>query len=193
MTDNPLPARPIPKGAVLIPKNATKVFSGEIFDVYQTPQKMYDGSIQTFEMLKRPDTVLIVPITEEGNLWVINEEQPGRGVRELRLPGGRMDVPGETALQAAQRECEEEIGVRFKEWRYLESMQPVRKIDWYVHIFVARNVSEFVPVRHDSGEKIEIFQTTYEEFRTQSDEACTVEAFRSCKTLDELVARAQQV
>ena len=193
MNGKSFPARPIPEGAVLIPDNATKVFSGEIFDVYQSPQEMYDGSIKTFEMLKRPDTVLVVPVTQEGKVWAIKEEQPGRGVREMRLPGGRMDVPGETALQAAQRECEEEIGVRFNEWYYLESMQPVKKIDWYVHVFVAKDVSGIVPTRHDNGEKIEIFQTTYKKFRLESDEAYKVVAFRSAKTLNELMARAKRV
>jgi len=188
-----LPARPIPEDAVLIPENATKVFTGDVFDVYQWPQKMYDGSTKTFEMIKRPDTVLIVPVSEDGKIWVIREEQPGRGWREIRLPGGRADVPGETTLQAAQRECEEEIGLRFADWSYLESSQPERKIDWYIHIFLAKNPSETVPARHDGGEKIEMYQVSYEEFLTQGRHAKRVQIFEECKTLDELLARAQQV
>ncbi len=36
-----------------IPPNAKRVFKGIIFDVYQWQQKMFDGSKETFEMLKR--------------------------------------------------------------------------------------------------------------------------------------------
>lgn len=193
MTNNSLPNRPIPEGAVVIPENAECAYKGDIFEVYRWPQRMFDGSTKMFEMVRRPDSVLVVPITDDGKLMVIREEQPGRMVREMRLPGGRMDVPGETALEAVQRECEEEIGMRFNEWYYLESMQPVRKIDWYVHIFIAKSLSERVPARHDSGEKIELLQTTYEEFIRQSDEAYKSQAFRECKTLDELFARARKV
>lgn len=38
-----------------IPPNAQRVFSGKIFDVYQWPQPLFDGSIATFEVAKRLD------------------------------------------------------------------------------------------------------------------------------------------
>ena len=50
--------RVLPKGARLIPPEADRVFRGEIYEVYQWPQKMPDGSVETFEMLRRPDTVM---------------------------------------------------------------------------------------------------------------------------------------
>lgn len=49
----------IPDNAVLVPDAAQHVFEGMIFDVYQWPQKLFDGSEHTFEMLKRPDTVVV--------------------------------------------------------------------------------------------------------------------------------------
>lgn len=48
-----------------IPSEATKVFDGVIFDVYQWQQKMFDGSIETFEMLKRVSTVGIIAIKDD--------------------------------------------------------------------------------------------------------------------------------
>jgi 8-oxo-dGTP pyrophosphatase MutT (NUDIX family) len=102
-------------------------------------------------------------------------------------------VPGETVLQAAQRECEEEIGVRFSDWRYLESSQPERKIDWYIHIFLASSPSETVPTRHDGGENIEMYQVSYEEFLKRGRHSKRVQIFDECSTLDELLARAQPV
>ena len=40
--------RKLPKNARLVPKNAKKVFTGEIFDIYQWQQEMYDGSLSIF-------------------------------------------------------------------------------------------------------------------------------------------------
>lgn len=193
MNEESFPARPIPEGAVLIPENAECAYKGELFDVYQWQQEMFDGSFEAFEMIKRPDTVLVVPVTNDGKIWVLREEQPHRGLIEMRLPGGRADVAGETVLQAAQRECEEEIGVRLKEWYYLESVQPERKIDWFVHVFLARKPYETVPTRHDNGEKIEVYQTTYENFLKEGNLKKPVRVFEECKTLDELTARARRV
>lgn len=47
---------------VKIPSHATKVFSGVIFDVYQWEQELFNGNIATFEALRRPSTVIIIPV-----------------------------------------------------------------------------------------------------------------------------------
>ena len=42
-----------------LPKNARKIFSGILFDVYQWDVKGYNGSTRTFEKLKRPDAAMV--------------------------------------------------------------------------------------------------------------------------------------
>ena len=65
----------VPSNAVLIPRHAKRVFKGEIFEVYQWPQEMFDGSIKTFEMVRRPDTVATIAVIED-KIIVLEEEQP---------------------------------------------------------------------------------------------------------------------
>lgn len=45
-----------------IPSHAVKVFSGVIFDVYQWQQELFNGETATFEALRRPSTVVIIPV-----------------------------------------------------------------------------------------------------------------------------------
>lgn len=52
----------VPDFAKTIPEQAELKFHGVIFDVYQWPQEMFDGSVETFEMLRRADTVKIMAI-----------------------------------------------------------------------------------------------------------------------------------
>ena len=52
------------------PPQAKRVFKGMIFDVYQWEQEMYDGSTHTFEKIIRPDTVLVIPVTEDGKIII---------------------------------------------------------------------------------------------------------------------------
>lgn len=141
-----------PKGARLLPKNAERVFKGMIFDVYQWKQELYDGTFTTFEMLKRPDTVKVIPV-KDGKLLVQEQEQPTLGFF-YDFPGGRHDVEAETELQAAQRELLEETGMRFKTWKLIAVVQPQVKIDWLVYTFVATNFIDQTAQTLDAGEKI---------------------------------------
>lgn len=97
----PLPEQPIPD-------NAKKVFAGKIFDTYQWPQRLYDGTEVTFEAIRRPDSVNILPITDEGKIILTKQEQPGMKPF-IGVLGGRMDE-GESPLQTAERELLEEAG-----------------------------------------------------------------------------------
>jgi hypothetical protein len=65
----------LPSNAALIPDNASLAFKGQIFDVYQWPQIMFDGSTKTFEMLKRPDTVQII-LVRDNKILLVEDEQP---------------------------------------------------------------------------------------------------------------------
>jgi hypothetical protein len=59
-----------------IPEHAHKVFEGVIFDVYQWEQEMFDGSKATFEMVKRPYTVEVIPVMIDGTIAIAYEQQP---------------------------------------------------------------------------------------------------------------------
>jgi ADP-ribose diphosphatase len=54
-------------------------------------------------------TVLIVPVLDADTVLLIREYCAGTHRYELQLPKGRID-PGETALEAANRELKEEVG-----------------------------------------------------------------------------------
>jgi ADP-ribose pyrophosphatase len=152
--------RIVPDSACLIPPEAERVFKGEIFDVYQWPQTLFDDSVATFERLKRPDTVVFIAVKDD-KLVLINDEQPGRPAC-IRLPGGRVDA-GEQWLAAVQRECLEEIGMRFGQWRLINVVQPVTKIEWFVALYIATDfVSQQAPTL-DAGERISSMELSFHE------------------------------
>lgn len=146
--------RTLPDDAILIPEHAQRVFKGELFDVYQWPQEMFDGSTETFEMLRRPDTIAVIAVDDKGEIIACHEEQPGGIVRENHIPAGRVDPTDMSVLDAAKRELAEEVGYKFTNWKLLEVNQPVSKIEWFIHTFVSWGEDGRVPVKHDPGEKI---------------------------------------
>lgn len=150
--------RVLPKGARLIPREADCVFRGEIYEVYQWPQKMPDGSVKTFEMLRRPDTVMIIALDEAGDALVIDEKQPGGIIRENHLPVGRVDPSDESVLVAAQRELREETGCTFpdSDWGLLDVVQMEKKIEWFTYLFLATGALHRAAQHLDVGENITV-------------------------------------
>ena len=176
----------VPENVKLIPEEAEKVFQGKIWAVYQWPQKMFDGSFETFEMLRRADTVKIIPVAtaaeahelgfaagvaddESGDLGgmqliVTKQEQPRKDCF-YDYPGGRMDEEDADELAAAKRELLEETGLSFRNWKLIKVEQPFSKIDWLVYTFLATGLEGPVSQNLDAGEKIEVEAMGFEEVR----------------------------
>src|SRR5581483_4475712 len=156
----------IPKGAILVPETAERVFKGEIFEVYQWSQELFDGSHQTFEMLKRDDTVITIGLVDN-QLLIIDEEQPHAGSHQS-FPGGRIDPEDDSPLAAAQRETLEESGYSFKHWRLIQVAQPAHKIEWFVYVFLAWEVSDVQDINPDPGEKIIVKLKDFEAVKSKA-------------------------
>ncbi|TSC77647.1 MAG: ADP-ribose pyrophosphatase [Parcubacteria group bacterium Gr01-1014_24] len=145
-----------------LPENAKLVFKGIIFDTYQWEVDGYDGSRKIFEKLKRPDTAMIIPITEDGKIILALQEQPHKPPF-IGTVGGRVDE-GEDVLEAAKRELLEETGYIAKEWLLFDAVQPVSKIEWAVYTFIAKGCKKVAEQNLDGAEKIELKFISFEEF-----------------------------
>ncbi|MBI2550885.1 NUDIX hydrolase [Candidatus Uhrbacteria bacterium] len=144
-----------------IPPHATRIFKGIIFDVYHWKQELFDGTTATFEALKRPGTVLVIPLVGD-RIVLAHDEQPGRGARMTFL-GGRQEE-GEDPLEAAGRELLEESGLASDDWKLLRTYEPAGKIDWTISLFVARDCKKAKEQMLDAGERIELVELDFETF-----------------------------
>ncbi len=144
-----------------IPKEAKKVFSGIMFDVYQWKQKMYDGSYQTFEMIARAPSTDVIAIVDD-KIIVLMQEQPTKPLFPS-LPGGRVEG-GDKPLETAKREMLEETGYEAKEWKLLAEWFGVSKLYFHESVFVAKNCKKVVQQKLDAGEKIKITFMSFNDF-----------------------------
>lgn len=144
-----------------LPDTAKKVFSGVIFDVYQWDQLQYDGSVKVFEKLKRADTVLVIPITTDGQLLFVEEEQPGKKPF-IGFVGGRSEE-GENPEEAGRRELLEETGYMCESLTLVEAEQPFSKVEWALYTYIARGCRKVSEQTLDAGEKISLKLLSFDE------------------------------
>lgn len=87
------------------------VAQSKLFSIESMDLRFSNGVERTYERMKPSDrhAVMMVPITERGDILLVREYAAGTERYELGFPKGLIDA-GETALQAADRELKEEIG-----------------------------------------------------------------------------------
>lgn len=151
-----------PKSKQPIPDNAKKVFGGVLFDVYQWEQELFDGTKTLFEKLKRPDTVVVFPVLDDGKIILTEQEQPGKEPF-IGATGGRVDE-GEDILEAVKRELLEESGYEASEFVLWDAQHPTSKIDWVVYTFIAKGLKKVSDMNLDAGEKIALKLVSLDEF-----------------------------
>lgn len=152
----------------MIPEDAKKVYQGTIFSVWQWAQKMYDGSTQTFEGVKRCDTSSIIGVAGDKIIY-IRQEQPHKYKAFGSLPCGRVDRKGESPLSAAQRELLEETGYASDDWEEFAANSPDGKIQRTFWTYIARNCKKTADQQLDPGEKIEVQLLSLDEFLDIAD------------------------
>jgi ADP-ribose pyrophosphatase len=131
-------------------------FEGKIFSVEVRRYADADGGEYERQVAVHPGAVAIVAHDER---FVYLVSQPREAVGEeavLEIPAGTMDVEGESELDCARRELDEEIGMRAERWEELRAFFP--SPGWAQEtttIFLATGLapSDGVP---DEDERIEV-------------------------------------
>ena len=131
------------------------VYSGRLVEVRVERFRHADGEEVSREIIRHRGAVGIVAHDDE-RVWLVR--QPRETVEEelLEIPAGRLDVDGESPLEAAQRELAEEVGLGAERWEPIYSFYTSAGFtDERVHLFHATGLHE---ASADSGEneRIEI-------------------------------------
>jgi ADP-ribose pyrophosphatase len=145
---------------------------GKIVTVRVDSFRYPDGSQQEREIVSHPGAVAIVAHDEERLFMVRQPREPVEEDALLELPAGKLDVEGETPLECAQRELEEEVGLRAAEWRQLKRIYSSPGFtDEVVYIFEATGL-ERVEANPGEGERIEVVEFALDEL-DRAIEECT--------------------
>lgn len=102
---------------------------------------MPDGSTAEREVVVVDDAAAVVALDDQRRVCLLRHYRHPFGERVLELPAGKLDVAGESPLQAAQRELGEEARLRSEQWSPLTCF--LNSAGWTTertHLFLAEDV-----------------------------------------------------
>jgi len=94
----------------LIPTEIRKIYEGRVLTLQIETIPLPKGGELKAEIVRHPGSVVIVPVTDSGEIVLVRQYRPAIGRSAWELPAGSLK-PGEDVERAATRECHEEIGL----------------------------------------------------------------------------------
>ncbi|MGC9494443.1 NUDIX hydrolase [Vibrio genomosp. F10] len=127
--------------------------------------RLPNGHTIVHTTMAHPGAAVILPITADGNVILINQFRPSLGKWLLELPAGTIEQ-GEQPQQCALRELEEETGYSAEEWFPLGQVTPLAGFcDEIQHLYVAKSLSKSQRYACDDDEVIEVVTMTIEQLQ----------------------------
>lgn len=112
------------------------------------------AEIAPYYLLRYPDWVHVVALTEADEIVLVREYRHGMGDFCLGLPAGIVDGEDAGPEQAARRELAEEAGYEARFWRPVARLQAdASRQGNLIHIFLAEGLTGGLTRRLDEGEE----------------------------------------
>jgi ADP-ribose pyrophosphatase len=114
-----------------------ELYRGKVFTLAVENLILPNGRQTEMAMIRHPGSTGIIPIDEEGNVVMIRQYRPVVDKYLLEIPAGTME-PGESAIDCARRELEEETGLQAQTFTELMGVHILPSYsDEKIHIFLA--------------------------------------------------------
>jgi 8-oxo-dGTP pyrophosphatase MutT (NUDIX family) len=88
------------------------VYTGSLISVGRGTFEAPDGTTFGRDLVHHPGAVSIVPVDDDHSVLMVRQYRAAIDADMLEIPAGKRDVEGEPPEETAQRELEEEVGVR---------------------------------------------------------------------------------
>ena len=93
-----------------VPHQIRRVFEGRVFAVVVESITTRKGGKMDVEIVRHPGSVVLIPMTDAGEIVLVRQYRHAIGRSAWELPAGTLK-PNEDPKTAAARECHEEIGL----------------------------------------------------------------------------------
>lgn len=134
-----------------------RAFTCEAFEVYTDRVRLPDGSESRFDYVSEPPSAVVLPITPDGQVVVLEEYRHAVGRVAIGLPGGSMETEDVDIEATAVRELHEEAGYHAGELERLTVAEPANGLlDSERHYFKATDCESAAETDRDIDESIRV-------------------------------------
>jgi ADP-ribose pyrophosphatase len=165
-----------------------KVYEGRLLHVHRDEVRLPDGKTSVREYIRHPGAVVVLPLTESGEVVLERQHRYPLGRDFIEVPAGKID-PGEDTLTCAQRELLEETGYTARDWQYVTTVYPcIGYADERLVYYLAKGL-DYEGHRPDDDEFLEIFTLPFEEAlnMVKTGEICEVKTIIGLFWLEKLL------
>lgn len=153
-----------------IRKNSEMIYDGTILHVYKDTVTLPNGKEAGRELIRHVGAVGIVPMTDDGRVFVERQYRYPLDMVITEIPAGKLDSKAEDRLEAAKRELKEETGITADEWTEL---------------------GEYYPAAAYTDEKLTLYlarKLHFGEQKLDDDEFLNIEAVPLAQLIDEIMS-----
>lgn len=145
--------------------NIETIHEGSITTYQLADVTLPDGKKAKREIVRHDDAAAVIAFTDDQKLVLVRQYRVTIGKTTLELPAGLRNKEDRDGIVTAQREFEEETGLRAREWRYVTSFYSTPGYtDEFLEIYEAIGleiVEDSLP--QDEDEFIEVVALDFDE------------------------------
>ncbi len=117
------------------------IYQGNILDVERLTIELPNGKTATRDIIRNPGASVVVPITEDGQIILVEQFRKPNDRVFIELPAGKLDQ-GEDPAACAARELKEETGYSAEKLVKILNLYPAPAFaDEILHIYMATGLS----------------------------------------------------
>ncbi len=141
--------------------NYEEILKTHMFGIEKVLIELPDGRQRYYDLVRHCPAVVILPVTDEGNILFVRQDRLGAAKELLELPAGLIN-DGEDPDPAAERELQEETGYEGELTRLGGFYASAGYCSEYLHIYLARNL-RWNPLPQDDDEFLSCVSISVEE------------------------------
>jgi len=145
--------------------NVETVHEGAITTYQLADVTLPDGKEAQREIVRHDTAAAVIPFTEDQKILLVRQYRVSIGKTTLELPAGLRDDEDKDGIVTAQRELEEETGMRSDNWRFVTSFYSTPGFtDEFVEIYEAHGLEKVAGgAAQDDSEFIEVVELDFDE------------------------------
>lgn len=138
------------------------IFEGKIITVKKDKAVLEDGTNVTREVVEHNGGVCVIPITNDGYIYLVKQFRYPLQEVLLEVPAGKINK-GEDPFECGKRELLEEVGISHADYTDLGVMYPsCGYTNEHIYLYMAEDL-KFEKQQLDEGEFLDVVKISFQE------------------------------